>query len=143
MTYRPYDSLVISNVGDSYINNSGVSVQKATPLRATLTKNVDFIDVSVESQVRAIIGVSTDDISDGSSGYVIGTGRVKNISIDAVFGDDIYVSKTGGLTNVHPEAGVGGFVEGDYAIRIGVIAHNESDSGLKDLLLNITIIGQI
>lgn len=143
MTYRPYNKIVPRVLGQPYSNASGVNIPKATPVRSNASGDVDFINVSNEAEVKAIIGVTSEEISDGSKGDVASTGRVENITTSADFGDALYISKTGGLTNVEPDVGVGGFLSGDFVVRIGSVVKNIDNPPLKDLILDIDIVGQL
>ena len=55
--------------------------------------------------------------------------------------DVLYVSKTGGVTNVKPSIGVDGFTAGDVIIRLGVVSKNRDNPSNKDLIVNVAIIG--
>ena len=143
MTYRPYNQLTATGISDDRSNNTGVLIGKGTPVRINTSGELDFIDVSVEAESLAVAGVTTNDISNGAKGSMTNTGKVEDITTTASLGDTLYVSKTGGLTNTKPSIGVGGFLSGDFVIGVGVVAKNESNPLLKDLVLNIAVIGQL
>ena len=124
------------------LNNSGGLVLKATPVRLTPT-GMFSIDVSIESEALAIAGLVRADTADTATGEVISGGLLENISTSATIGDIMYVSKLGDLTNVKPSLGVSGYVAGDWVIRAGVVAKNSDNPLLKDLLVNIQIIGEL
>lgn len=144
MTFRPYNLLTASGVTDTRPNNTGVQIPKGTPVRINnSTGELDFINVSVESQVKAVAGVAAESISNGASGDFASSGKVTNITTSANFGDTVYISKTGGLTNIDPSIGVDGFISGDFVIAIGVIAKNIDNPSLKDLIINVENRGQL
>ena len=143
MTYRPYSAIKASGIQLNYTNGSGSSMTKGTPVKIKPDGNMDFINVSIEADVLAIGGCVGSDVSDGIRGGMITSGRIESITTTAVFGDAIWLSKAGGLTNVKPEVGVGGFIAGDFVVRIGTIAKNESFPSQKDLVLELTLVGQL
>lgn len=130
-------------VGDRLINTSGGALVKATPVRIDTSGEIRLINVSVEAEALSMVGIVKENISDGTSGVVISSGRIENIVTTANNGDVLYVSKTGGLTNIKPDVGVGGFIAGDFIIRVGVVFKNENIPTQQDLLLNIDIVGQL
>jgi hypothetical protein len=143
MSYRPYTSLTASGVSDLRPNNTGVTIGKATPVRINTFGELDFINVSVEAQAMNSAGVVSEDIINGASGAVITSGKISNITTSASFGDVVYVSKTGVLTNTKPSLGVGGFVSGDFIISVGVVAKNTDNPLNKDLVVIIDVVGQL
>jgi hypothetical protein len=143
MTYRPYSTLTASGISDSRPNNSGTSINKGTPIRMNASGEMDFVNVSVEAQAASACGVASATIPDGSSGSFVTTGKVTNITTTASFGDVVYVSKVGGLTNLKPSIGVDGFLAGDFCIMVGVIAKNADNPSNKDLVVIIDVIGQL
>lgn len=132
-----------SSVKSSFSNTSGSTLTKLTPVRVTNTGSIAVIDVAVEAQALAIAGVISADTVTGSSGSVVASGRIESVTTSAAFGDTLYVSKTGGTTNIKPSEGVAGFIAGDYIIKLGVVASNATTPINKDLLMAIQIIGQI
>jgi hypothetical protein len=143
MSYRPYNALKASGLESKFQNGAGVIIEKATPVRKTSTGTIDFINVSIENEVLALIGVTSSSILTDGLGPVITHGRIENVTISATFGDAIYLGKDGFLTNVKPDIGVGGFVAGDYVVRVATIARNETNLLQKDLVLEITLVGQL
>jgi hypothetical protein len=146
MTYRPYEAIISgidsSAVRTSLLNSTGLTILKATPVRLNATGDLDLIDVSVDGDVLGAMGISSEMILTGTVGNVITGGKVEDVT-GFDFGDYIYISKTGSLTHILPSEGVGGFVDGDWVIRVGVVGKNQDDPLLKDLFVNIQIIGQI
>ena len=143
MTYRPYNTLTASGVQDQRVNNTGSLILKATPLIINSSGELDTVDVSVEAEALSIVGLAESDIPNSVTGSFIGSGKLIDITTTAALGDVLYVSKTGALTNVKPSTGVGGFTTGDFVISIGVVAKNIDNPSLKDLVLNIQVIGQL
>lgn len=143
MTYRPYNVLKSSGIQLNYTNNSGSPISKGTPVCQKSSGLIDFINVSVESDVFSFIGVAGSDISNLLKGPVSTNGRVEDVTVTGSFGDPLYVSKTGGLTTTKPEIGVDGFVASDFVLRVGVIAKNETNPILKDVILDIQLVGQL
>jgi len=143
MTFRPYDKLTASGVQDDRSNNTGVMIPRITPVRINSSGELDFIDVSVEFEALAISGVTSENILNGSTGTYLNYGKIENITTSAPLGDTVYVSKSGGLTNSQPSDGIDSFISGDFVISVGVIAKNELNPLLKDLIINIDVIGQL
>jgi hypothetical protein len=131
------------NVGDIINNTSGSTILRTVPVRIDGDGNLNTIDVSLEDQALAIAGVMLEDVDDTNKGRLASSGRIVNIITTANNGNILYVSKTGGLTNIKPDIGVGGFVDGDFVIRIGVLFKNSDNPTQQDLLLNIEVIGQL
>lgn len=124
-------------------NGSGSAMSKLLPVRANTSGELDTVDPTIEAEALAILGITKESILSGATGQVVSHGRVNDVTTSAVFGDAVYLSKTGGVTNVQPDIGVGGFVAGDIVIKLGVIAKNEANPVLKDLEVNIELIGQL
>ena len=70
------------------------------------------------------IGVLESDLADGNEGYVNSFGRVKQIDTSSfTVGNTVYVSPTGGLTNVRPD-GVGELVQ-----NMGKVLRSDATQG--------------
>lgn len=143
MTYRPFNTIQSSGVQDSRPNNTGGTITKATPVTINAVGELDGVDVSVESSALSIVGVAAANIPDGSSGNFVSSGKLTDITTTANLGDILFVDQSGGLTNVKPSIGVGGFSSGDFVISVGVVAKNIDNGSLKDLVLNIQVVGQL
>lgn len=143
MTFRPYNSLKSTGIELSYTNNSGSTINKGTPVKVKTTGGVDFINVSVEADAFGVAGVASTNATNGTSLGVVKDGRIENITTSFAVGDTVYIAKTGFLTNIKPSVGVDSFVAGDFVVRIGVIAKNEVNQALKDLILDVTLVGQL
>lgn len=149
MSYMPLQ-YIISQVSAStqstnttMINGSGSTLAALTPVRVDANGRMQLIDVSLDSSALCIVGITGQSISNNASGLLVTQGRQLDITTSFAAGDYVYVSKTGTLTNVLPEAGSNGFVTGDYIIRVGVIARNETDSNKKDIFVGVSIVGQL
>lgn len=99
--------------------------------------------MSDENTILSVAGLTTATIPNLSSGPVSLAGKVPNVSVSFAHGDYLYVSKTGGLTNIGPEIGVDGFVAGDTVIRVGVICRNTANPLQKDILVKIQVVGKL
>lgn len=146
MTYRPYDSIISgiesTSVKTELLNSSGLTILKDKPVRINTSGDLSVVDVSLDAHALGTMGIANETITNGNYGFVVTHGKVENVTGFA-FGDFIYVSKTGGLTNSLPSEGVDSFVAGDWVIKVGVIAKNKDNPLLKDLIVNFQIIGQL
>jgi hypothetical protein len=132
-----------ASVEMSMVNNSGSSINARTPVRVNATGGVSPVDPSIEDEAFAIVGITKAFASNGSSVDIVTSGRLENIVTSATFDDRVYLSSTGGITEVKPDLGVGGFVAGDFVISLGVIAENQTTPGNRDLIINVELIGQL
>ena len=149
MSYIPFNTIktLIESSGvatqSTVVNGSGETIPALTPVSVNYMGTLQGIDVSDETSALTVIGVTIASIPNGQSGVVVTQGRIVDVALSFNVGDYIYVSKTGELMNYLPETGEGGFSVGDYIIRIGVIAKNESNPAKKDMFVGISIIGQL
>lgn len=148
MSYNPNFSGVSSapssdTVRTNESNNTLSTLLKLTPVRIDSSGFMAPIDVANEIQALAIAGILGDDVPSSSSGAIINSGRLIDITTSASLGDVLYVSKTGGVTNTKPAIGIEGFVADDFVIRLGIVAKNQTNPLNKDLLVNISIVGQL
>lgn len=125
------------------INNTGSTVTKGSPVSVNSFGEISIINVSNEASAFASIGVMENDTIYTASGNVITSGILTNISTSANFGDMLFVSKSGALTNIKPSVGVDGFVSGDWIVMIGVVAKNKNNPLNKDLIVNVQVIGTV
>jgi len=130
-------------VASTVTNDSGGTLLALTPVRSDSVNGMDTIDVSVESEVDALIGVLNADTNDGDPGTVTNEGRIKDITTAISTDTAVYLSKTGTLTDTKPSIGVGGFAAGDFVVLIGVVTKNEDNPSNKDLVVNMQLIGQL
>lgn len=149
MSYKPYAAIIAAaqaaNTGIKFdmLNNSGSLINALQPVTSDGSGQVKAIDPSVEDDSLKVVGVAAQMIPDGSSGSVVSHGKFENISTSFSFGDYVYVSKTGDLTNILPTIGSNGFTDGDFVIRVGVIVKNKTIPSQKDLVVQINIVGQL
>lgn len=130
------------SVARSTTNSTGNVVAKGTPVRLT-SAGLATIDVSDEASANAIAGLVKADIANATVGDVINTGVIENVVTSASIGDIMYVSKLGNLTNIKPSIGVNNFNEGDWVVRVGVVAHNNDVPSQLDLMINIQVVGAL
>lgn len=143
MSYNPFTrSPDTQTIGRLNQNQSGSAIPQGTPVMIT-SSGIALVDVSQESNVDAFAGVLAKDSANGTTGQVVSSGSIPNITTSFAVGSVVYVSKVGILTNVKPSIGVNGFGETDFVIKIGMIAQNNDNSSNKDLLLQIQMIGQL
>jgi hypothetical protein len=153
MTFRPYDVLILQAAEAAsarstaivypLTNGSGAPVDALIPVTLNDDGNFKILDVSVESDALNAIGITAESILNNTEGPVVGFGRMVDITTPFAFKDVIYVSKSGNLTNVQPDIDVGGFVSGDFVIKIGKIAKNQTNPSNKDLIVQVELIGQL
>lgn len=143
MAYNPFTrQSAQSATGRFNQNATGQALPQGTPVKAT-SSGLGLVDVSVEADVDAFIGVLKLASADGTSGQVISSGSIEKISTPFTVGSAIYISKLGTLTNIKPSIGVNGFGEGDFVVFIGKIAQNADNPADKDLLVLVQVHGQL
>lgn len=149
MSYRPYSAIIAeaqsanSSIRLELKNDTGSTINALSPVTINSDGKLKLINVSNAADASKASGVVTDNISDASLGVVVMAGRIENIFTAFNYGDFVWVSKSGDLTNVEPVLGVGGFVSGDFVIRIGVITRNRTVPANKDLLVQVRLVGQM
>ncbi len=146
MTYfrKLSGSIAKTPIGDEAINNTGSQLNKGTPIAINYsTGEADLVNVSSEIISKASFAVVREDSGTGQPMEYVTNGRIEDIQVAFDFGDPIFISKTGGLTNVPPAIGVGGFQALDFVISVGIIAKNLKDPTKKDLLVNMDVEGQL
>lgn len=149
MSYRPYAAIISaaqaasSGIKFEIYNNSGSTIAALQPVASDSNGKIIAIDPSTELTAVKIIGVAGQSIADGAYGLVYSHGKFENITTSFGFGDYVYVAKDGTLTNIEPSEGVDGFVAGDFILRVGVIVRNRTTPSQKDLVINISIVGQV
>lgn len=141
MSYSP--NALGNKTSAQHLNNSGGTLTKTTPVRVDSEGNLKSINISQGSEVEALVGLIEKDSGDGEFVSVVQTGIIEDITTSFNFGDRIFMSKSGGLTNIQPDVGVGGFLAGDFVISIGIITKNIENPSKKDLLLYIINRGQL
>lgn len=143
MGYDPFiRSFGAQSAGRFNTNQTGSSIPVGTPVKITST-GLGLVDVSLEADIDAFAGILKAQVANLSAGNVITSGSIENFSTAYAVGSMVYISKIGTLTNVKPSAGINGFAEGDFVIKIGMIAKNNDNPSNKDLLVGIQIMGQL
>lgn len=134
----------ITKLSVQMANTSGVSIPQFYPVYIDTSGDASKVDVSIEVNAKAVVGIAATTIPNLSSGEIITYGVVPNIGAFN-FGDILYISKTGALTNVVPDIGLGSpvFVAGDFVVKIGVVMKNSVIPTQKDLVLSVQVMGQL
>lgn len=143
MTYTPPDAITATGVSDDRTNNTGVALNKGTPVGINNAGELSFVNVSNEAEVVSFTGAVAETIPNNAKGSFVNSGKISDITTTAALGDLLYIDKAGALTNTKPSIGVAGFVAGDFVVMVGVVAKNESNPLLKDIILNPNIVGQL
>lgn len=143
VTQQLSGGIATSAVTATLTNGSGDILVKMTPTGINASGYLDVIDVSIESSALTMIGLILNDIAIGGNGEVVLGGCLKEITTTFPLGAILYVSKIGGITNIKPSIDIDGFVAGDFIIKIGVISRNIVNPINKDLIINISIVGQL
>lgn len=126
-----------------YLNSTGSTLAKLTPIKLQANGSMEGVDVSLEADALAVAGVVSQDTLNGQQGSVVGSGKLEDVTTSIAVGQPVFVSKTGGVTSTKPDVGVGGFLGGDYIIKLGIISKNATDTSKKDLIVNISLVGQL
>ncbi len=141
MSYNPFTkSSFGQGVGRVNQNQSGISIPKGSPVMLT-SSGMALVDVSNEANVDALAGVVKEDVTNSSTGNIVSSGTIENVITSFAIGSTVYINKIGLLTNVKPSLGVNGFGEGDFVVKIGMIAPNGVNPTNKDLLVGIQVMG--
>lgn len=127
----------------NFQNASGSTLNKGTPVCVNTSGQIIGVNVASEASVLAIVGLTNVSIPNAAIGGVQDSGRLEDVSVAFTVGDPLWISKTGGLTNVKPENGIGGFTDGDFVIFVGVVVKNEFNPVLKDIKMMLSIVGQL
>lgn len=143
MTYNPFTRQSANqSTGRFNQNQSGGSIPAGTPVKIT-SSGIALVDVSLEADIDAFAGVLKETAANNTSGNIISSGSIEKITTSFAVGTMVYISKLGVLTNIKPSTGVNGFGEGDFIVKIGMIAKNNDNPADKDLLVGIQIMGQL
>lgn len=126
------------------LNNTGSTFPKAKPVSINTSGEIQVVNVATEANVMATVGVTEDAITNTASGGVITNGLVQNITTSFAFGDAVFIAPSGNLTNIYPSIGnADGFASGDFVVRVGVISKNSATPANKDLIVSMSIVGQL
>lgn len=143
MSYLPISAIQTAANTFGYNNASGITIPVTTPVKIRPDGDIDFINVSIETDVFALAGVVSSTTNAGLQAPVVISGRIFDINSVFTFGDPVYINKSGFLTNIKPSIGVNNFVSGDYVVRVGTIAKNANNPILQDLILTLSLVGQL
>ena len=124
-------------------NNTGNTIAARTVVCVNSSGDITPVSVAVEANAFSVIGVTANSISNASSGTIVISGALKNITTSASFGDALFIAIDGSLTNVKPTIGVNGFMAGDFVIKVGIIVKDHTNSLQKNLIINNQIMGQL
>jgi hypothetical protein len=127
----------------SFVNGSGATISKGTPVSISLSGTLVPVDVSNEATAGAVMGLTSVDLPNGASGPITDAGRLENVTLSFSVGDALYIDKIGGLTNIKPTVGTNSFLSGDFVVFIGVVVKNEFNLLQKDIKLMISMVGQL
>jgi hypothetical protein len=130
-------------VKTNFTNNTGASISEFIVVSTNSSGYMKILDLSATGDITSYKGLTTETIADAASGGVASSGIIKNITTGFAFGDHLWCAKDGSLTNVEPDIGVGGFVDGDHVLYVGHISRNEDNPAQKDLFLRLQIMGQL
>lgn len=127
----------------TYTNNTGSSIAKGNPVCSDASGELVLVNVSSDTSVSSIVGLTSELILNGGTGNVVDAGRLTDIVTSFSIGSALYISKTGTLTDSRPDIGIGGFLVGDYVVFVGVVVKNEDNPSLKDVKLLLSVVGQL
>lgn len=109
------DSLNLSVIQVSVINNSGVAISAGDPVYATGYTTATTVSKAIPS-TSPILGLAKTAIANSASGVVVVAGVLNNVNTTSFSeGDVLYVAEGGGLTETRPAGGSG---------AVGIVAHS-------------------
>ena len=125
-------------------NGTLVALAQGSPVSVSISGTLQPVNVSDTANATASVGiVFAPSIGVGAIGEYITNGLFIGMGAVFSFGDVIYVDKSMALSNVRPSVGVGGFLAGDYIVKIGVVVRNQSNPLVKDLLVGVQVVGKL
>jgi hypothetical protein len=111
------DSLNLSVIQVSVINNSGVAISAGDPVYATGYTTATTVSKAIPS-TSPILGLAKSAIANSASGVVVVAGVLNNVNTSSFSeGDVLYVAAGGGLTKTRPAGGSG---------AVGIVAHSNA-----------------
>lgn len=147
MTYSPgfrgSVGKATKQVQNNYTNASGFTITKGKVVATNSSGNIVLLNPADEDLVSAIVGVTSESIINLSSGAVISSGKLEELTTSFNVGDAVYAGINGELINHKPNIGENGFEVGYFVVFIGVIVKNEFDPLKKDLLVMPSLVGQL
>lgn len=102
-----------------------------------------IVNVGTSGNAESAVGILMANISGGGAATVVLGGKIINCGLSHAAGSVLYVAKDGSLTASKPTSGVGGFVTGDYIVRVGVISVDPANLVTKDLIVDVQVVGQL
>lgn len=128
-----------------YLNGTLITMPIASPVSVNSAGNMVLLDVTSETSVQGLIGLTSIACPSAATGLVCNAGRLEGITLGGFsVGDAIYAGQTpGALTNVKPDLAVSGWVGGMFVVFFGVYVINQFDPGLHDIQLMPTVVGQL
>jgi len=139
LAYSPASAMVKS----AFTNQSGSTISALSCVCIDSSGYIKKTNPTIQADSEKVIGITLTAINNSSSGYVLLGGRLENVTTSAALGDRLWVAIDGSLTNTVPEIGSGGFVAGNYVIRLGSVAANNTNPVNKDIVLTIQLVGQL
>lgn len=147
------DLVVVSGTGEGGGGGGSVQVTSSTtitrgyPVSINSSGELDFIDITDEASTYGFCGINSIDCLTGGTATVLTSGGVLyniplSFGLTGQYGKMVFVSHSGSLTIVKPEIGVGGFLDQDFVVSVGVTTKNPN-TGTTDLVLNPTVRGQL
>lgn len=130
-------------LASGYQNGTLSTITKGTPVSVGVSGQVSPTDVTNEASVLALVGLMSVNTPSAANGTITDAGRLENITTSFAAGDPVWIAVGGGLTNVKPNIGGGGFLSGHFVVFIGVIVVNEFNALQKDVQLMKFIVGQL
>jgi len=130
-------------VQETLSNTSGASIPELGVVATNASGSISNIDVTDEGSVEALRGIAVSAIPDAGSGLIASFGRIENVTTTFAFQDSLFVDKSGAITNIAPEIGVNGFVEGDFIVYLGHVTRNQTTPANKDFFLSPEVRGQL
>jgi hypothetical protein len=131
-------------LGTEMVNDSGLDISSLRPVSISAsTGNLYPTQIDSESLAMSTVGITVDGILSGATGEIATHGRLMGITTSFNYGDILYVDTNGMLTNIKPAVGVNGFLAGDWVVKIGTVCRNTGSVLVKDLLVNVQIVGQL
>jgi hypothetical protein len=125
-------------------NLSGTTIPALSPVSLdSSTGGLKITNVTSESDANTFQGITSAAILNNTSGPVVVSGAIPNISTAIAVGSPIFLSKPSGFTSTEPDYGVGTFAAGDWIIKVGALAQNPTNPSQIDLIVNSDIRGRL
>jgi hypothetical protein len=132
-----------SAITGTFTNGTGSSIAALTLVSQDSSGNLAVTDISNETKVQGILGVTPASISNSASGSVILSGLIPNVTSGFNPGDVIFLNNLGQLTTTTPDISHSHYVAGDFAVKVGKITVNASNPSNQDFFVEIEVVGQL